>query len=165
VINPLAFGYAAPALMLTGLVWLARRRGAHRFAILALSAAAACGLAWLALEFRRAFHGPDIAGAGVLGPENAALSALILAAALALRASRRLIDPTERLCAAALALAILAKVWLIDIHQPTDGWRIASFVLLAFAGAALAAPRTARPARTRPNPALWEVFHRLAASA
>ncbi|MBL8552305.1 MAG: DUF2339 domain-containing protein [Hyphomonadaceae bacterium] len=175
--NTLAIGFLAPAIAVAALAWLAQKRGAEWLSVLALCAAGALVLTWAGLEIRRDFHGAqnlgEIWGWGVFGAENVALSALLLIAALGLLRARGLLDRTERLATWGVVATIIAKVAIVDIHQPADGWRAASLVILALAVAALSVPRKARaPAKMQTptaaneaRPALWNMMRKLAASA
>jgi hypothetical protein len=141
ILNLLALGYALPAVAFGALSWLAFKRGWRimRAGVVALAAFAA-GL-WLALEIRRGFHGADLSAGGAFPAETLLFSLLLLAASATLHVLRPYARDLEPGLATLLAGAIFAKAVFLDLNLPTDGWRIASIVMMALACAALAAPR------------------------
>ncbi|MGE3251462.1 MAG: DUF2339 domain-containing protein [Hyphomonadaceae bacterium] len=143
ILNLLAIGYGAPLAAFAGLAWIAHRRVWRRTRVFATLAASIMGAAWIALEIRRAFHGADLhASSGeVSGAEAFAFSLAALTGAIALYFYRVRRDPIEPALAFLLAGALLVKIGFIDLHIAADAWRAASFATMAFAFAALAAPR------------------------
>lgn len=150
VANFLLAGYAAPALGFIALAAIASRRGWRRTHLGFVALAALSGGLWIVLEIRRIYYGADLSVLSADPRASLALSGAALAAALMLRAARVRVDETERTLTAALAAAIAVKLAFIDLALAPGAWRAGSIVLLALAGAALAAPRARAPTPSWP---------------
>jgi uncharacterized membrane protein len=156
-LNPLTAAYLLPALLFGLYAVLRARLGTSVRAHVAGAAALLCGLAWLLLETRHAFHPFTMASARILPLEHAAYSlVLLLAAGLCLLAAFRFVGGAAGLmlrgASAALAAVGLLKALAIDVGTISGPVRYLAYLLVA--GAAVAAilgyhryvfPRSASP--------------------
>ncbi|MCH6587259.1 MAG: DUF2339 domain-containing protein, partial [Proteobacteria bacterium] len=128
LVNLLFLAYMVPALFAFGFVRELRHRGYAGIAGAAGIAGLVLVWTYLSLEVRRAFHGPVLSVGAMGDAELYGYSAVWLVYALVLLAIgilRRIVS--LRYASLALLLATVAKVFLIDMSELTDLYRVASF--------------------------------------
>ena len=128
LVNLLFLAYMVPAIFAFGFVRDLRDRGYAGIARAAGIAGLVLVWTYLSLEVRRAFHGPILSVGAMGDAELYGYSAVWLVYALVLLAIgilRRIVG--LRYASLALLLATVAKVFLIDMSELTDLYRVASF--------------------------------------
>ncbi len=133
--NSLALGYALPAIAFAVLFAVARGRAPPPWPKASAGTALVLAFAYLSLETRRVFRGPDIAWLGM--PDGAELwsysvvwlsfGAILLVGGAALRVR------DLRLASAAFVLPAVVKVFAIDMAELEGAWRAFSFIGLGVA--------------------------------
>ncbi|MCK8785645.1 DUF2339 domain-containing protein [Roseomonas sp. NAR14] len=134
LLNPLLPAYLLPASLAAALLATPEGRALPWRAAPALYALLA-GFAWVTLEVRRAFHGPEI-GLDVPLPDAelwALSGAWLLFGALLMLAGIRANAAPLRLAALAVLGLTTAKVFLVDMSELVGLWRVLSFLGLGLA--------------------------------
>lgn len=133
ILNRLTFGYFAPALLYATLAWAAQTRRPHPYALVALCVSCVLGAVWITLSIRHAFHPLNLMTGPTTDAEVYVYSAvwlvigiLVLAVGLVTQ-----IRPV-RLLSGIILLAVVAKVFLIDMANLTGVLRALSFIGLGF---------------------------------
>lgn len=140
VFNALLIAYALPAALFALYAWLrARIEPSSLRVYIASGAAVVCGLVWLLLEVRRAFHPYAMAIGPVGGAEHACLTlALLVASALLILAAmpigRGPGAMALRVAAAVLTATAVLKALAIDIGFLEGAARYGAYALVAAAG-------------------------------
>lgn len=151
VVNLVLLGYLVPALLLVVLVRVTRltRPPVYRWA--AEVAALVMMLAYLTLEVRRLYHGPDMGLATTVGDaEQYTYSAVWLAYGVVLLLGGIVLrSQSVRLASAAVIAITVAKVFLVDLSGLTGIYRALSFIVLGLVlvGIGLMYQRLLFPAR------------------
>lgn len=128
LVNLLFLAYMVPALFAFGFARDLRDRGYAGIAGAAGIAGLVLVWTYLSLEVRRAFHGPVLSVGAMGDAELYGYSAVWLVYALVLLAIGILRGIVSlRYASLALLLATVAKVFLIDMSELTDLYRVASF--------------------------------------
>ena len=131
VFNLILVGYGLPAVMTAILGRLARATRPQWYRTIAAVAAVALALIYLTLEVRRFFHGPILTGASVTGAEQYTYSAVWLVFGVGLLLAGIAIGSrTLRFASAAVVIASIGKVFLIDLGGVTGVFRALSFIFL-----------------------------------
>jgi hypothetical protein len=121
LLNTLTPAFLLPALMLAAAARRTDQRGSAAEPRLYALAAVGFAVMWAVLEIRRAFHGPDLPGGGILRAEAAAYAVLLLAVTYALaregprlaarlRSGARLAEDLAALARGGAAVALGASV-------------------------------------------------------
>lgn len=128
-INLIFLGYALPAILAAALALKTRRTRPIQYRAVAAIASVSLTLLFLTLEVRRLFQGPVLAFGDIGNAEQYTYSAVWLGFGISLlfagivRASHPL-----RIASAAVVLATVGKVFLIDMGELTGGFRALSFI-------------------------------------
>ncbi|ODN70937.1 hypothetical protein A6302_01709 [Methylobrevis pamukkalensis] len=130
VINVLAFAYLGPALLMAVTGQLARVAGRPRWYVrLCGWGAGLLAATWLTLAVRHGFHRPDMASGDIGEAELYVYSAVWLVAGVGLLVLGVVgSSVTLRRVAAAVILAVVVKVFLIDTAGLTGVWRALSYL-------------------------------------
>jgi uncharacterized membrane protein len=133
IVDTLLLAYLAPAGFALAFSLLFKRRGWHRLALAAASAALVLLFVYVSVEVRHWFQGPTLQWAFVSDAESYAVSAAWLVLALALLAAGILGKSRElRYASLAILLLAVAKVFLYDASELTGLYRVAAFLGLGF---------------------------------
>jgi uncharacterized membrane protein len=129
VINSLLLAYIAPIALLA---FMAQRLGALGWTKVRpafAGAALVLAMAYLTLETKRLFQGPDMMAAALSNAESYAYSAVWLAAALALfLAGIRMAQQYVRYAGLGVIVLVVLKVFLLDMSNLEGLYRITSFI-------------------------------------
>ncbi len=138
VIDSLFVAYGLPAVLIAGLAYLPRPLPKY-VGTVASVAASLCGAAYVALEIRRVWQGPDLSVQGVIDGElyTYTVALLLLGTGLLVRSAQRHSTTLRRIAMVVIGLAI-AKVFLIDMGGLEGLIRVFSFLVLGLALAGLA---------------------------
>ncbi len=133
VLNKLTFGYFVPALLYAALAWTAQNRRPHPYALVALCVSCVLGAVWITLSIRHAFHPLNLMTGPTTDTEVYVYSAVwlvigILVLAVGLVTQMRPV----RLLSGIILIAVVAKVFLIDMANLTGVLRALSFIGLGF---------------------------------
>ena len=129
VINLVLLGYGLPAALAAILAVIVRAHRPPWYSVAAAVAALVLGMAYITLEIRTLFRGPDLTAADGGAAELYAYSAawlafgVLLLAAGIVRASR-----TLRLASAAVLVVTIVKVFLVDLADLEGIYRALSFI-------------------------------------
>ena len=128
-VNIILLAYAVPAVLAGVLAYIIRDTRPKAYSNTAAAIALALALAYLTLQIRRFYHGPDLAAGITTDAEQYTYSAVWLLVGVALLAAgiwRRSL-PLRVASAAVVALTVL-KVFLIDMSDLTGIYRALSFL-------------------------------------
>jgi uncharacterized membrane protein len=130
-INLLLLGYALPAVLALLLSYAVAGRRPPAYANSIAAGALLLALAYLTLEIRRIYHGPDLTLGLTTGAEQYTYSIAWLAFGVVLLGVGILFNSQRARLASAIVIALtIAKVFLIDISTLTDVYRALSFICL-----------------------------------
>jgi uncharacterized membrane protein len=128
-VNLILLGYALPAILVAALGLTARQTRPKWYRTIAAVTAVSLALLYLTLEVRRLFHSPILTHGGISDAEQYVYSAtwlgfgiILLVAGIGMRSQ------PIRLASAAVVLATVAKVFLIDMGDLEGGFRALSFI-------------------------------------
>lgn len=151
LVNLVLLGYLVPALLLVVLVRVTRLTRPPVYRWTAEVAALVMMLAYLTLEVRRLYHGPDMGLATAVGDaEQYTYSAVWLAYGVVLLLGGIVLrSQSVRLASAAVIAITVAKVFLVDLSGLTGIYRALSFIVLGLVlvGIGLMYQRLLFPAR------------------
>jgi uncharacterized membrane protein len=130
-INQLLLGYALPAILALLLSYAVAGRRLPAYANTIAAGALLLALAYLTLEIRRIYHGPDLTIGLTTGAEQYTYSIVWLAFGVVLLGAGLLVNSQRARLASAVVIALtIAKVFVIDISTLTDVYRALSFICL-----------------------------------
>jgi uncharacterized membrane protein len=130
-INQLLLGYALPAILALLLSYAVAGRRPPAYANTIAAGALLLALAYLTLEIRRIYHGPDLTVGLTTGAEQYTYSIVWLAFGVVLLGAGILFNSQRARLASAVVIALtIAKVFVIDISTLTDVYRALSFICL-----------------------------------
>ena len=130
-INLLLLGYALPAVLALLLSYAVAGRRPPAYANTIAAGALLLALAYLTLEIRRIYHGPDLTLGLTTGAEQYTYSVAWLAFGVVLLGVGILFNSQRARLASAVVIALtIAKVFVIDISTLTDVYRALSFICL-----------------------------------
>jgi uncharacterized membrane protein len=128
-INLNLLGYAIPAILAGALGLMTRQTRPQLYRTVAAVTAVVLALMYLSLQVARIYQGPNLSVGPVTGAEGYTYSAvwlgfgvLLLIVGIALRSQ------PVRLCSAAVVLATVIKVFMLDMAGLTGIWRALSFI-------------------------------------
>jgi uncharacterized membrane protein len=128
VFNTLLIAFGLPAALTGAWAVLLRRRGSQQRAITAAASAVLLTFIFVTLEVRQWFQGAYLNGSDVGNGELYAYSASWIGLGIALLvAGLRLGSRALRQAALAVMLITVAKVFLLDMKELEDLWRVLSF--------------------------------------
>ena len=129
VINLILLGYGLPAVLAAALGLTTRQTRAQWYRTIAAVTAVVLALTYLSLEVARFYRGPVLTQGEFTGAEGYTYSAVWLAfGVLLLIVGIALRSQPVRLCSAAVVLATVGKVFLVDMGGLTGVWRALSFI-------------------------------------
>jgi uncharacterized membrane protein len=130
-INQILLGYALPAILALLLSYAVAGRRPPAYANTIAAGALLLALAYLTLEIRRIYHGPDLTVGLTTGAEQYTYSIVWLAFGVILLGAGILFNSQRARLASAVVIALtIAKVFVIDISTLTDVYRALSFICL-----------------------------------
>jgi uncharacterized membrane protein len=130
-INLLLLGYALPAVLALLLSYAVAGHRPPAYANTIAAGALLLALAYLTLEIRRIYHGPDLTLGLTTGAEQYTYSIAWLAFGVVLLGVGILFNSQRARLASAVVIALtIAKVFVIDISTLTDVYRALSFICL-----------------------------------
>jgi uncharacterized membrane protein len=130
-INLLLLGYALPAILALLLSYAVAGRRPPAYANTIAAGALLLALAYLTLEIRRIYHGPDLTIGLTTGAEQYSYSIAWLAFGVVLLGAGILFNSQRARLASAIVIALtIAKVFVIDISTLSDVYRALSFICL-----------------------------------
>jgi uncharacterized membrane protein len=130
-INLLLLGYALPAVLALLLSYAVAGHRPPAYANTIAAGALLLALAYLTLEIRRIYHGPDLTLGLTTGAEQYTYSIAWLAFGVALLGVGILFNSQRARLASAVVIALtIAKVFVIDISTLSDVYRALSFICL-----------------------------------
>ena len=122
-------GYAIPAALAAVLGLMTRRTRPHGYSIVAAVTSVVLALFYLSFQVARIYQGPRLSVGPVSGAEGYTYSAVWLAFGVVLLVvGIYLRSQPVRLCSAAVVLATVIKVFLLDMAGLTGVWRAFSFI-------------------------------------
>lgn len=129
IFNLILLGYALPAALAAALGLMTRETRPHLYRTIAAVTAVVLALSYLSLEVARFYQGPRLSVEPISNAEGYTYSAVWLAfGVILLVVGIFLRSQPVRLCSAAVVLATVAKVFLIDMGGLTGVWRALSFI-------------------------------------
>jgi uncharacterized membrane protein len=129
IFNLILLGYAIPAALAAALGLMTRQTRPQLYRTVAAVTAVVLALTYLSLEVARFYQGPRLSVAPISNAEGYTYSAVWLAFGVVLLVvGIWLRSQPVRLCSAAVVLATVAKVFLIDMGGLTGVWRALSFI-------------------------------------
>jgi uncharacterized membrane protein len=130
-INQLLLDYALPAVLALLLSHVVAGRRPPAYANTIAAGSLMLALAYLTLEIRRIYHGPDLTVGMTTGAEQYTYSIAWLAFGVVLLGAGILFNSQRARLASAIVIALtIAKVFVIDISTLTDVYRALSFICL-----------------------------------
>jgi uncharacterized membrane protein len=130
-INQLLLDYALPAVLALLLSHVVAGRRPPAYANTIAAGSLMLALAWLTLEIRRIYHGPDLTVGMTTGAEQYTYSVAWLAFGVLLLGAGILFNSQRARLASATVIALtIAKVFVIDISTLSDVYRALSFICL-----------------------------------
>ncbi len=130
-INQLLLDYALPAVLALVLSRVVAGRRPPAYANCIAAGSLMLALAYLTLEIRRVYHGPDLTVGLTSGAEQYTYSVAWLAFGVLLLGAGILFNSQRARLASAIVIALtIAKVFVIDISTLTDVYRALSFICL-----------------------------------
>jgi uncharacterized membrane protein len=130
-INQILLSYALPAILALLLSYAVAGRRPPAYANTIAAGALLLALAYLTLEIRRIYHGPDLTIGLTTGAEQYTYSIVWLAFGVILLGAGLLFNSQRARLASAVVIALtIAKVFVIDISTLTDVYRALSFICL-----------------------------------
>jgi uncharacterized membrane protein len=130
-INQILLGYALPAILALLLSYVVAGRRPPAYADTIAAGALVLAIAYLTLEIRRIYHGPDLTIGTTGDAEQYSYSIAWLAFAVVLLGIGVIFNsPRARLASAAVIALTIAKVFLIDVWTLTGVYRALSFICL-----------------------------------
>lgn len=130
-INQLLLDYALPAVLALLLSHVVAGRRPPAYANTIAAGSLMLALAYLTLEIRRIYHGPDLTVGMTTGAEQYTYSIAWLAFGVLLLGAGILFNSQRARLASAIVIALtIAKVFVIDISTLTDVYRALSFICL-----------------------------------
>jgi uncharacterized membrane protein len=130
-INQLLLAYALPAVLALLLSHVVAGRRPPAYANTIAAGSLMLALAYLTLEIRRIYHGPDLTVGLTSGAEQYTYSIAWLAFGVVLLGAGILFNSQRARLASAIVIALtIAKVFVIDISTLTDVYRALSFICL-----------------------------------
>jgi uncharacterized membrane protein len=130
-INLLLLAYALPAVLALLLSYVVAGRRPPAYANTIAAGALLLALAYLTLEIRRIYHGPDLTLGLTTGAEQYTYSIAWLAFGVVLLGAGLLFNSQRARLASAIVIALtIAKVFVIDISTLSDVYRALSFICL-----------------------------------
>jgi uncharacterized membrane protein len=130
-INQLLLDYALPAVLALLLSHVVAGRRPPAYANTIAAGSLMLALAYLTLEIRRIYHGPDLTVGMTTGAEQYTYSIAWLAFGVVLLGAGILFNSQRARLASAVVIALtIAKVFVIDISTLTDVYRALSFICL-----------------------------------
>jgi uncharacterized membrane protein len=130
-INQLLLAYALPAILALLLSYAVAGQRPPAYANTIAAGALLLALAYLTLEIRRIYHGPDLTVGLTTGAEQYTYSIVWLAFGVVLLGAGILFNSQRARLASAVVIALtIAKVFVIDISTLTDVYRALSFICL-----------------------------------
>jgi uncharacterized membrane protein len=131
LLNLVLLGYGLPAVMTAILGLFARSTRPPWYRAIAAVTAVGLAMLYLSLEVRRFFHGPILAGGTVTNAEQYTYSAIWLVFGVALLLAGIVLNSRPlRFASAAVVIATIGKVFLIDLAGVTGVFRALSFICL-----------------------------------
>lgn len=128
-LNLILLGYGLPAVLAASLALMTRETRPRWYSTTAAVVAVGLALAYLSLEVRRLFHGPDLTEGLNSDAEQYSYSAVWLGFGVALLAAGTLFRSLPvRIASAAVILLTVLKVFLIDMSDLTGIYRALSFL-------------------------------------
>ncbi len=128
-INLNLLGYAIPAMLAAALGLMTRDTRPQNYRTVAAVTAVVLALTYLSFQVARVYQGPNISAGPVSGAEGYTYSAVWLAFGVVLLiVGIFLRSQPVRLCSAAVVLATIVKVFLLDMAGLTGVWRALSFI-------------------------------------
>jgi len=128
-INLILLAYAIPAALVATLGLITRETRPQSYRTVAAVTAVVLALTYLSFQVARFYQGPRISAGPVTGAEGYTYSAVWLAFGVVLLvAGFFLRSQPVRLCSAAVVLATVVKVFLLDMAGLTGLWRGLSFI-------------------------------------
>ena len=122
-------GYAIPAALAAVLGLMTRRTRPHGYSIAAAVTSVVLALFYLSFQVARIYQGPRLSVGPVSGAEGYTYSAVWLAFGVVLLVVGIFLrSQPVRLCSAAVVLATVIKVFLLDMAGLTGVWRAFSFI-------------------------------------
>jgi uncharacterized membrane protein len=129
IINLNLLGYLIPAILAAALGLITRETRPQRYRTVAAVTAVVLALTYLSLQVARVYQGPRLSIGPISGAEGYTYSAVWLAfGVLLLVIGFVLRSQPVRLCSAAVVLATVVKVFLLDMAGLTGLWRGLSFI-------------------------------------
>jgi len=127
--NLILLGYGLPALLAFVLALVTRTTRPMAWRAIAAGTSVLLALVYLSLEVMRLYHGPVIAEGAISDAEQYTLSAVWLTFGVALLIAGLLIESKPaRLASAAVIVATVVKVFVIDLAHLAGIWRALSFI-------------------------------------
>ena len=124
-------GYAIPAILAAALGLITRDTRPQLYPTVAAVTAVVLALTYLSFQVARIYQGPRLGVGPISGAEGYTYSAVWLAFGVVLLiVGIFLRSQPVRLCSAAVVLATVAKVFLIDLGGLTGVWRALSLICL-----------------------------------
>jgi uncharacterized membrane protein len=122
-------GYAIPAVLAAVLGLITRGKRPQAYSTIAAVTAVVLALTYLSFQVARIYQGPHLSAGPVSDAEGYTYSAVWLAFGVALLiVGIYLRSQPVRLCSAAVVLATVIKVFLLDMGGLTGVWRALSFI-------------------------------------
>jgi uncharacterized membrane protein len=130
-INQILLAYALPAILALVLSYAVAGHRPPAYANTIAAGALLLALAYLTLEIRRIYHGPDLILGPTTGAEQYTYSIAWLAFGVVLLGAGIVFNSQRARLASAVVIALtIAKVFVIDISTLTDVYRALSFICL-----------------------------------
>jgi uncharacterized membrane protein len=128
-INLNLLGYLIPAILAAAIGLMTRETRPQNYRTVAAVTAVVLALTYLSFQVARFYQGPHLSAGPVTGAEGYTYSAVWLAfGVLLLVVGIFLRSQPVRLCSAAVVLATIVKVFLLDMAGLTGVWRALSFI-------------------------------------